>query len=277
MGMTQDLGDSSWYIPLFGWFACATSVLLFFAPLLTFLRIVRERSVGHFDSLPYIVSLLQCLLWMSYALVSKPGQMLLVSSGCGIILQSIWCFLFFRFSDRTGRVRLALHLTAVIVVWLTATVLDLFWVPSLPLSPLKADETAQMECIGFLASFVNVIMLGAPLGIVRLVIRTRSVEYMPFALSAMVCITCSFWIVFACLTSNPWVFVPNLLGLALGLVQLLVYAVYCRRGARDAEDGSSVSTSSTLIKAADGLCATDGPSHNESPVDPRLAVRQLGA
>lgn len=227
------MDGSDVFIQLFGWCATVMSILLFFAPAPTFWSIVQTKSVGNFDSLPYLVSLLQCLLWFSYCHVT-PGMLpVLISCTVGIVLQSIWCVLFFRFSLRPGRVTIIIRITAVMAVWFTLTVLDLLYVPSLHVETLKKGESLQSEVVGLSATVVNVWMLGAPLGIVRHVIRTQSVEFMPFSLSAMVVVSSAFWVAFAMMKQDMWVFLPNALGFALGGAQLIVYARYCRRNVTD--------------------------------------------
>lgn len=224
--------DKAEDIELFGWCAAATSILLFLAPLPTFRRIVREQRVGHFDSLPYLVSLLQCLLWLSYCMVTPAKIELLISCSTGICVQCLWCILFLRYSFQSGRAAISFRLAFILVAWIAATVLDILLVPHLKFSPMKRGESLQSEAIGLLASFMNILMLGSPLGILKHVVKTQSVEYMPFALSAMVCVTCSFWVAFAVLTGDEWVFVPNALGLLLGIAQLVVYAIYYCRSAK---------------------------------------------
>lgn len=221
--------DNASLAELFGWCASATSILLFLAPVSTFVRIVRERDVGHFDSLPYLVSLLQCLLWFSYCLVTPHRVEMITSCSVGIVFQAIWCILFFRYSSGKSRSLISLKFMLVLATWFGVTAVDMYYLPHVDVAPLKEGESFQTEALGLLASFVNVLMLGAPLGIVRHVIRTQSVEYMPFPLTAMVCTTSSFWIGYALLAHDMWVLVPNAAGLTLGLMQLVVYMFYCGR------------------------------------------------
>ncbi|KAJ6376045.1 hypothetical protein OIU77_000921 [Salix suchowensis] len=46
----------------------AASLLLFSAPILTFYRVIRKKSTEEFSCVPYIIALLNCLLYTWYGL-----------------------------------------------------------------------------------------------------------------------------------------------------------------------------------------------------------------
>ncbi|RRT40145.1 hypothetical protein B296_00049046 [Ensete ventricosum] len=82
----------------------------------------------------------------------------------------------------------------------------------------------------------------------RLVIKTKSVEYMPFLLSLFVFLCGTSWFVYGLLGGDPFVTVlfsvhilqrwwmvqvPNGCGSALGAMQLILYTIYRNRTATD--------------------------------------------
>nr|GLL47481.1 bidirectional sugar transporter SWEET1-like [Ipomoea trifida] len=70
----------------------------------------------------------------------------------------------------------------------------------------------------------------------RLVIKTKSVEFMPFFLSLFVFLCGTSWFIFGLLGKDPFVAIPNGFRCGLGAVQLIFYAIYCDK--KSFPDGS---------------------------------------
>ncbi|KAK8961135.1 Bidirectional sugar transporter SWEET1 [Platanthera guangdongensis] len=60
----------------------------------------------------------------------------------------------------------------------------------------------------------------------RLVIKTKSVEFMPFFLSLFVFLCGTSWFIYGLLGRDPFIIVPNGCGSTLGAVQLILYVIY---------------------------------------------------
>jgi len=75
-------------------------------------------------------------------------------------------------------------------------------------------NTRKLFC-GFVAA-IFYIMYGSPLSIMRLVIRTESVEFMPFFLALFVILCGTSWFTYGLLGHDPFVVVCNGVGAALG-------------------------------------------------------------
>jgi len=86
-------------------------------------------------------------------------------------------------------------------------------------------------------------MYASPLSIMRTVIKTKSVEYMPFFLSLGVFLCGTSWFIYGLLGKDPFVSVPNGVGSALGAMQLILYAVY-----KDWKQNNTVTSSSPVKK-----------------------------
>jgi solute carrier family 50 protein (sugar transporter) len=82
--------------------------------------------------------------------------------------------------------------------------------------------------IGIIATIANCLMFAAPLAVMQQVIRTKSVRYMPFLLSLASFLCALVWLVWAILSVDYFVLIPNALGSLFGLVQLVIYGVYWR-------------------------------------------------
>ncbi|MCO5580055.1 hypothetical protein L7F22_033921 [Adiantum nelumboides] len=69
-------------------------------------------------------------------------------------------------------------------------------------------------------------MYAAPLAAMKNVIQTKSVESMPFLLSLCTLLNSCLWEVYGILKKDPFIIVPNALGVIFGIMQLALYAYY---------------------------------------------------
>ncbi|PKU81014.1 Bidirectional sugar transporter SWEET6b [Dendrobium catenatum] len=85
--------------------------------------------------------------------------------------------------------------------------------------------------VGIIAIIFCIWMYASPLSIMKLVIKTKSVKYMPFWLSFTGFLNGVCWTSYALIKIDIFLLIPNGLGAILGLLQLLLYAFYYNRKA----------------------------------------------
>ncbi|KAI4320668.1 hypothetical protein MLD38_034123 [Melastoma candidum] len=210
---------------VFGIFGNATALFLFLAPVITFKRILKSRSTEDFSGIPYVMTLLNCLLsaWYGLPFVSPNNLLVSTINGTGAGIESIYVLIFLLYAPRKEKTKILGLLIFVIAVFSAVAFVSLF---------ALHGNSRKLFC-GFAASIFSIIMYASPLSIMRLVIKTKSVEYMPFFLSLFVFLCGTSWFVFGLLGRDPFVAVPNGFGCGLGAVQLILYAIY-----RNHEGGS---------------------------------------
>ncbi|KAI5405759.1 bidirectional sugar transporter SWEET1 [Lathyrus oleraceus] len=203
---------------LFGIFGNASALFLFLAPVITFKRIIVNKSTEKFSGLPYVMTLLNCLLsaWYGLPFVSPHNILVSTINGTGAVIEIIYVLIFITFAPKKEKIKIFGLFTAVLSVFSVVVFVSLF----------ALHGTPRKNFCGFAATIFSVIMYGSPLSIMRLVIKSKSVEFMPFFLSLFVFLCGTSWFIFGLLGHDLFIAVPNGLGSVLGTIQLILYFIY---------------------------------------------------
>ncbi|KAG6706927.1 hypothetical protein I3842_06G007300 [Carya illinoinensis] len=214
------------------------SLLLYTAPILTFSRVIRKKSTEGYSCVPYVIALLNCLLYTWYGLpvVSNMWENFLVISinGLGILLEIsfIVIYLWFTLGGKANivdmhaqlhedNIDVAMIVTPVIVVFCTTSIISVF---------SFHDHHHRKLFVGSIGLVASVAMYGSPLVVVKQVILTRSVEFMPFYLSFFSLLASSLWMAYGLLSHDLFLAVPNMVGSPLSILQLMLYCKYRKQG-----------------------------------------------
>ncbi|KAL7176277.1 hypothetical protein ACSBR2_029764 [Camellia fascicularis] len=203
---------------VFGVFGNANGLLLFLAPTITFKRIIMNKSTERFSGIPYVMTLLNCLLsaWYGLPFVSPHNFLVTTINVIGAAIESIYVLIFLILSPRREKGKILGLLTVVLAIFAAVALISYF---------ALHGRNRTIFC-GLAASIFSIIMYASPLSIMRTVIRTKSVEYMPFFLSLFVFLCGTSWFLYGLLGKDPFIAVPNGFGSGLGTVQLILYAIY---------------------------------------------------
>ncbi|XP_008454147.1 bidirectional sugar transporter SWEET16-like [Cucumis melo] len=193
------------------------SVLFFISPIKTFWRVLKKRSTEEFDSLPYVSTFLTASLWAYYGLIKPDGFLIVTVNIFGLSLQICYLIIFLLLSPPHMKVR-----TATLVA-----ILDVGFVGgTISISYFMLHGNSRINVIGLICAALNIINCSSPLGIARKVVRSKSVEYMPFLLTLCIFLNSGVWTFYALLVKDPFIGVPNLIGFLLGVMQLVIYVIY---------------------------------------------------
>ncbi|KAI7980773.1 Bidirectional sugar transporter SWEET16 [Camellia lanceoleosa] len=193
------------------------SILVFASPIGTFKGVVKKKSTENYKALPYITTLLSTSLWTFYGLLKPGGLLILTVNGAGAVLQFIYVTLFLIYAPRAIKVK-SMKLVAVLDVGFLGAVIAV--------TLLTIHGSLRLTFIGILCAALTIGMYAAPLAVMRTVIKTTSVEYMPFFLSFFLFLNAGVWSVYALLVKDIFIGVPNAIGFILGSAQLILYLVY---------------------------------------------------
>ncbi|KAJ4966577.1 hypothetical protein NE237_018426 [Protea cynaroides] len=203
---------------LFGILGNTTALFLYLAPTITFIRIVRNKSTEEFSGVPYVMTLLNCLLatWYGLPFISSNNILLSTINGTGAVIESVFVIMFVIYAPRKVKTNI---LALFLLVLVSFTVIAVVSIVGLE------GETRKLFC-GLATTIFSIVMYASPLAIMKLVITTKSVEYMPFSLS-LFCFLCgTSFCIFGLLGRDPFVAVPNGCGSVLGALQLILYCKY---------------------------------------------------
>ncbi|KAL3817897.1 hypothetical protein ACJIZ3_003802 [Penstemon smallii] len=197
------------------------ALILFLSPVPTFYRIWKKKAVEQYSPIPYLATFINCALWVLYGLpLVHPHSTLVVTiNGTGFVIEIVYLSLFLIYSDPKKRLKLVaiVAMECIFVAVLALLVLT-----------LAHDTKLRSAIVGSICMVGNIMMYAAPLSVMKLVIKTRSVEYMPFFLSLFSFLNGVSWTAYALFQIDPFIVTPNGIGTLLGLAQLLLYATFYR-------------------------------------------------
>ncbi|KAK1430656.1 hypothetical protein QVD17_13552 [Tagetes erecta] len=209
------------------------ALILFLSPVPTFIQIVKKGAVEQFSPVPYLATFVNCGIWVLYGLpLVHPHSLLVITiNGAGLFIETVYLLLFIIYSDRKQRIKVILIILAEIVFLAVLSLLVLTVTHS---TKIRSDVVGSIAIVG------NILMYAAPLSVMKLVVTTKSVEYMPFFLSLFSLLNGISWTTYALIRFDPYIVIPNGLGSLLGITQLILYATFYKSTQRQLAERKAV-------------------------------------
>ncbi|KAL6593851.1 hypothetical protein ACP70R_048752 [Stipagrostis hirtigluma subsp. patula] len=212
------------------------SFLVTLAPVPTFYRVYKKKSTESFQSVPYVVALLSAMLWLYYALLTM-DLLLLSINAIACVVESLYLTIYLVYAPKD-----ALAFT----VKLLCTMNVALYGAMVAFLQFYMDGHRRVDIAGGIGAAFALAVFVAPLTIIRQVIRTKSVEFMPFWLSFFLTISAVVWFFYGLLMKDFFIAMPNVLGLLFGLAQMALYLVY-----RNPKKNGAVSEIGQAVMQAD--------------------------
>ncbi|XP_078177552.1 bidirectional sugar transporter SWEET4-like isoform X3 [Carex rostrata] len=185
----------------------------------TFYRVWKKGSVEQFSPIPYVVTVINCMIWVLYGVpvVHPHSTLVITTSGSGLVVELFYVLVFLFYSQ--GRKRL------LVLIMLIASIIIVGIFALLVIMLVHTHERRSM-IVGILGGASSISMYAAPLSVMKMVIQTKSVEYMPLSLSVATFFNGACWGGYALIPFDPYICIPSVVGVLLAIVQLLLYGMY---------------------------------------------------
>ncbi|KAI3825728.1 hypothetical protein L1987_07321 [Smallanthus sonchifolius] len=234
----------------FGILGNIISLMVYLAPAPTFYRIIKNKSTQGFQSIPYVAALFSSMIWIYYATLKTDATLLVTINAFGCVIETLYITIYIAYAPKNIKIQ-----TTKLVVTLNIVG---FWVIALSTHYL-AEGPTRATILGWICLVISVSVFAAPLSIMKRVIRTKSVEFMPFGLSFFLALSAVMWFFYGLLQKDIYVALPNIIGFVLGVVQMVLYFVYKNYNKKKINLEQKLPTT---ISTMDTYPVCDAPKHD---------------
>lgn len=251
---------------IFGIFGNVTALFLFLSPIITFSRIIKNKSTEQFSGVPYVSTLMNCLLsaWYGLPFISPHNLLVSTINGTGAAIELVYVFMFLFYAPKKIKTKIFSLFMVVVVTFAIIALVSLF---------ALHGSIRKLFC-GLAATIFSICMYASPLSAMRLVIKTKSVEYMPFFLSLFVFLCGTSWFIYGLLGHDPFIAVPNGFGCFLGALQLILYAIYRDWGSKSTPSDDQLEENESMeMGYANGLNKSSQKAATRPPLTDQDKLR----
>ncbi|CAN1228011.1 Bidirectional sugar transporter NEC1 [Linum grandiflorum] len=192
----------------------------------TFYKIYKKKSSQGFHSIPYVTALMSAMLLLYYGFLKTNATLIITINAIGITIELVYLSVYLFYSPSRELMFTVKMLVCSLGGYGAMMLVTEFWLRG----------SSRMNTIGWICAVFNIAVFAAPLSIVRNVIKTKSVEYMPFTLSLFLTLCATAWFFYGLLVNDYYIALPNVLGFLFGITQMILYMVY-KDATRQVGDG----------------------------------------
>ncbi|KAK5772934.1 bidirectional sugar transporter SWEET9 [Gossypium arboreum] len=202
---------------IFGVLGSIVSFMVFLSPVKTFYTIYKKRTAEGYQSIPYMVALSSSMMLLYYGMLKTNANLIVGISCFGCAIEIIYLILYIVYAPKRDKV--------FTVKWIILFNLGGYCLIMVATN-LFRERSKRVTVMGWVCAVNSVAVSASPLGIMRRVIRTKSVEYMPFLLSFFLTLCSTMWFFYGLFLQDLYVAFPNVLGFLLGTAQIVIYVIY---------------------------------------------------
>ncbi|GMH01124.1 hypothetical protein Nepgr_002963 [Nepenthes gracilis] len=168
------------------------------------------------------------MLWIVYALFDPVSTFLISINSFICFLETLYIVIFLFYATREDRI-----ITLKLIMLMN---IGGFGFINFMVIVIIKDVQLRLKILGWLCVIFSLCVFGAPLCVMREVIRTKSVKHMPLLLSFFLVISAVLRFFYGLFIMNYYIAIPNVLGFCFGIAQMVLYAIY--RNSKETMDDS---------------------------------------
>ncbi|KAL7114492.1 hypothetical protein ACP275_04G124300 [Erythranthe tilingii] len=157
------------------------------------------------------------MLWIYYATLKSNETLLITINSIGSFMEAIYIFIYISYAPKNAKI-LALELIMLLNVFGFGLILVL--------THFLVKGSQRVHVLGWISVILSVSVYAAPLSIMKKVIQTKSVEFMPISLSFALLLNAVMWFFYGLLLKDFYITVPNIVGFIFGVLQIILYLIY---------------------------------------------------
>lgn len=215
----EDLGST-----IFGWVGTALATYFYIAPVVPFWKLIKgEITCKESPGVLLICSFLNCILWSDYGLLTDQFSVYFANGVGGTITLIFITIYLIHLANKK------LLLSCFYNMFLIACVIELYFL---------CYYVVPSKVTGIAANIFNVLMYAAPGEKIYTVCKTDNYTLIPIfsTMGALVCSTS--WMLYGFYQGDFLLVLPNALGMASAVVQLVVYIIV--RGRKKRKEGEAL-------------------------------------
>ena len=196
---------------IFGWAGTIIATYFYLSPVVPFMQVLTNK-LNYKDSpgVLLIMSFMNCILWADYGLV-KNDFMVYFANGIGGTITLVWITIYLIFLGKKNLLLAVGYNFGLIVV--VVLIMIIFFI-------------IDYNITGYIAMIFNVLMYAAPGEKIYRVITTKDYKLIPIfsTMGGFACSLC--WLMYGIYQQDWKLYVPNALGLAFAILQIVIYLIY---------------------------------------------------
>ncbi|OWY91164.1 hypothetical protein PHMEG_00040374 [Phytophthora megakarya] len=193
------------------------------APFPDFWRIYKTRSTGSVSVLPALLIFCNCYTWVMYARLVNSIPPLFVTYAIGMLASISFCGIYYHWTHDHARMHKLYSL-----VFYTLAGYTFYYSLGTSGASNQSDDAVR-NTLGILSGLVNLALYASPLETIKLIIEQRDASTIPIIISVIFLVNSAIWVLHSVAEGDMLVLVPNALGFALCIVQVVLYVLYYPR------------------------------------------------